>query len=69
LAEARGVLDDVHAVVAPVASDAPAHELVNLLTVADAMLAGATAREESRGCHTREDFPATREAFRIRLVQ
>jgi L-aspartate oxidase len=69
LAEARGVIDDVHAVVAPVAIDAPAHELVNLLTVANAMLAGATAREESRGCHTREDFPVTKEAFRIRLVQ
>ena len=31
----------------------------NMLTVARLMIAGATAREESRGVHTRSDFPAT----------
>jgi len=32
-------------------------ELGNLLEIADAMVAGALAREESRGAHYREDFP------------
>lgn len=32
-------------------------ELGNLLDVADAIVAGALAREESRGAHYREDFP------------
>jgi succinate dehydrogenase/fumarate reductase flavoprotein subunit len=31
--------------------------LRNLATVADALIAAATAREESRGAHTRVDFP------------
>ena len=69
LAEARRVIDDIHAAVAPTAAHTREYELVNLLTVADAMLAGAAAREESRGCHTREDFPAASDAFRVRLVQ
>jgi L-aspartate oxidase len=33
-------------------------ELQNLLTVARLMIAGALAREESRGTHFRSDFPA-----------
>jgi succinate dehydrogenase / fumarate reductase flavoprotein subunit len=32
-------------------------ELGNLLDIADAIVAGAMAREESRGAHYREDFP------------
>jgi L-aspartate oxidase len=43
-------------------------ELRNLVTVAAAMLDAATAREESRGCHTRSDFPDTEPAFLVRLV-
>ena len=35
----------------------PGWELQNLLTVARLMIAGATAREESRGTHFRSDFP------------
>jgi L-aspartate oxidase len=33
-------------------------ELRNLATVGAALVAAATAREETRGCHTRTDFPA-----------
>ncbi len=32
-------------------------EASNLLTVASALLAAAGVREETRGCHWREDFP------------
>jgi L-aspartate oxidase len=43
-------------------------ELSNLLTLARGLLAAALAREESRGAHSREDFPATSDAYRCRLV-
>jgi L-aspartate oxidase len=43
-------------------------ELRNLVTVALALLASATAREESRGAHSRTDFPETSPAFERRLV-
>jgi L-aspartate oxidase len=44
-------------------------ELANLVDVAHRVIAAATAREESRGGHRREDFPATSAAFSHRLVQ
>ena len=44
-------------------------ELANLVEVAGAVVAAATAREESRGGHRRGDFPATSEAFSHRFVQ
>jgi len=47
---------------------AGAPELANLVTVALGLLAAATAREESRGAHTRTDFPKTSPAFERRLV-
>jgi L-aspartate oxidase len=40
----------------------------NLLVVARALLAAATAREESRGAHGRTDFPQTSPAFAHRFV-
>jgi L-aspartate oxidase len=43
-------------------------ELENLVEVAAAVLASARAREESRGSHTREDFPSRDDDFRCRLV-
>jgi L-aspartate oxidase len=36
-------------------------EAANLLTVAAALVSSAYAREETRGCHWREDFPTARE--------
>ncbi len=43
-------------------------ELANLVTVGLALLASATAREESRGAHSRTDFPETSPSFERRLV-
>lgn len=54
---------------APGDRDPDGWELANLVSVADALLAAATARTESRGAHTRTDFPLTDPAQRVRLVQ
>ncbi|MCU1460006.1 MAG: L-aspartate oxidase [Acidimicrobiales bacterium] len=43
-------------------------EVRNLATVALGLLAAATARTESRGCHTRTDHPDTDPALAVRLV-
>jgi L-aspartate oxidase len=37
-----------------------AWEATNLVTVASALVAAAWRREETRGCHWREDFPDAR---------
>lgn len=52
----------------PVSSDVDACELRNLATVGQALVTAAAAREESRGCHTRTDFPETSATFARRLV-
>ncbi|MGZ4677126.1 MAG: L-aspartate oxidase [Acidimicrobiia bacterium] len=49
-------------------TDVAAHELRNLLAVARALVWSAHAREESRGTHTRLDFPRTDDAFAGRFV-
>jgi L-aspartate oxidase len=52
-----------------IGGDTPAwHEVRNLAAVGGALVAAATAREESRGAHARSDFAATDDAFRCRLV-
>ena len=45
-----------------------ADELRNLLSVGAVVVASAAEREESRGAHTRSDFPRTDPAWRCRLV-
>jgi L-aspartate oxidase len=42
-------------------------EATDLLTVAGAITAAAAAREETRGCHWREDHPDTEERWRVHL--
>jgi L-aspartate oxidase len=43
-------------------------ELANLVEVGRALLTAASLRRESRGAHTRSDFPDTDPAFRRRIV-
>jgi L-aspartate oxidase len=44
------------------------YEAINLARVARAIVANALAREESRGAHTRTDFPEPQDAFAGRFV-
>jgi L-aspartate oxidase len=50
-------------------SDPAGWVLQNMLTVARLMIAGATEREESRGVHTRDDFPDTDPAWCHHVAQ
>lgn len=43
-------------------------EATNLLTVASTLVAAAYARQETRGCHWREDFPTADERWLGHLV-
>jgi L-aspartate oxidase len=43
-------------------------EATNLVTVASTLVAAACARQETRGCHWREDFPTADETWRGHLV-
>jgi L-aspartate oxidase len=45
-----------------------AWEATNLLTVATALVASATTRRETRGCHWREDHPAPADEWRGHLL-
>ncbi len=54
---AAKVVAEVGEVVAASPPDRAAVGVINLVTVAAAMVASAAAREESRGAHTRTDFP------------
>ena len=67
LAAAGAVAEEAGAAVAGVDGVAAA-EVRNLATVAGAVVAAATARTESRGCHWRADFPGEDPAQRRRLV-
>jgi len=51
-----------------IGDDPAAWELRNLATVGRALCTAALAREESRGAHTRSDFPASRDDLRVRFV-
>ena len=47
----------------PAPAGTAAWEAANLYTVAGALVAAATKREETRGCHWREDFPEASDAW------
>ena len=57
----RGLADDV-------VPSRRAWEGTNLLTVAGAVVAAATARTESRGCHRRTDYPEPRDVWLTHLA-
>ena len=67
LGETADVLHAVGEATAGAAVNAEWSELRNLVDVGEALVASALAREESRGAHTRTDFPDTDAAFRCRL--
>lgn len=52
----------------PIGVDPASWELRNLLAAGRALCATATAREESRGAHTRTDHPALSEELAVRFV-
>lgn len=69
LERAKTVATAIRASVEGVAADTSVHELSNLALIAAVMVDAAIAREESRGAHTRSDFPGTDDdGYRIRFV-
>ena len=68
LAGAQAVVDDATSALGDATASVGAGELANLLRVADALLASALARTESRGAHARAEYPAVDLAWRRRLV-
>jgi len=64
----RESLEAVELTVPEAADRVDVCEVRNLATVGAGLVAAAIAREESRGCHTRTDFPETSPAFARRLV-
>ncbi|RBY76785.1 L-aspartate oxidase [Geodermatophilus sp. TF02-6] len=68
LAEATDVLAALAAGLGPgVAPGVQSWEATDLLTVAGALTTAAAAREETRGCHWREDHPDARDEWRVHL--
>jgi len=65
---ARAVVLETAAALGDPAASVASGELGNLLAVADALLASATARTESRGAHARAEYPDTEPSWRRRLV-
>ena len=68
LAGARAVVEDAAAVLGDPSASVGAGELANLLRLADALLASALARTESRGAHARREYPDVVPSWRRRLV-
>jgi L-aspartate oxidase len=66
LAETGAGLDEVGATRSRPATDT--WEVTNLVTVASALVAAAARREETRGCHWREDYPGSRPEWLGHLV-
>jgi L-aspartate oxidase len=68
LAAAAETLERICGRIPPSASGGEWTPLANLACVAGGLITAAAIREESRGNHTRTDFPATDPAFWCRLV-
>jgi L-aspartate oxidase len=68
LNSAASDVNDLSAAVGDRTASVGAGELGNLLQLADALLGSARARTESRGAHSRSEFPATDPQWRRRLV-
>lgn len=68
LAAARHTVDALSAPVGAAAPSVATGELANLATAARALLDAATVRTESRGAHSRADFPGTDDRWRRRIV-
>jgi L-aspartate oxidase len=68
LAAAAEAVNDVVAAMGDRTASVHAVELANLVQVADALLVSAQTRTESRGAHSRSDFPDTVDSWRTRLV-
>ncbi len=68
LRDAHRSLADLLVSGGPGAPSVGSGELANLATVASALLAAALARTESRGAHTRVEYPGPDPAWRRRLV-
>jgi L-aspartate oxidase len=67
LTAATGTLASLAAGLGPLRPGVESWEATDLLTVASALTAAAAAREETRGCHWREDHPGTEEQWRVHL--
>jgi L-aspartate oxidase len=70
LAGARAVVEEASALLGDASASASvaAGELANLLRLADALLASALDRTESRGAHARSEYPDVVPSWRRRLV-
>ena len=68
LATAAAAVDELAEALGDRTASVGAGELGNLVQLADALLASARARTESRGAHSRLEFPDTDPAWRRRLV-
>jgi len=68
LATAAAAVDELAEALGDRTASVGAGELGNLVQLADALLASARARTESRGAHSRLEFPHTDPAWRRRLV-
>jgi L-aspartate oxidase len=68
LASAQSTVAEIRSAILGVSPSVGVGELANLLAVADGLLESALIRCESRGAHTRAEYPDTEEAWRLRLV-
>ena len=68
LAETAATLDELAGHVPAQDSDPAWLEIRNLITLGRAVVAAAASREESRGAHTRDDFPGSSDEWMLRQV-